>query len=61
LVVTWNPNQAIGQVDSVVLTGAWSKEFGTARDHGVAAPTQVVLPAAARATASSVGLKNETG
>jgi hypothetical protein len=36
------------------------KNFGTARDHGVAAPTQG-SSASASALANSVGLKNETG
>jgi hypothetical protein len=36
------------------------KNFGTARDHGVAAPTQGFVGQRV-ALANSVGLKNETG
>lgn len=32
----------IGRADSVALAAAWSRNFGAARDHGVAAPTQAV-------------------
>jgi hypothetical protein len=37
------------------------KNFGTARDHGVAAPTQGFVGQRVHALANSVGLKNETG